>query len=217
MQRAQLPFARAGVIAAVLIGTAQLPARAQRLVVEVRAGLAASTALAEDAVANPGLRAQLGASFNGPVRAVPAPGPALVVAAIGRLRARTRVELAAGWTFTRLDADNGTDKRDIQDIGVGHAMLGIRYLVTGRLDAGCGFGAAHYAAEDRGLFTGGTAYTPLLECGAGPATAGTGRRLVLRASAQAQRFRTGVLSDAASRTGTVLRFVITAGIAAPIR
>jgi len=208
---------RLAALAAVPLLLAPPQAGAQSLWLEVRAGLVVSTALAEDAVANASLRQRLGERFDGPVRALPAAGPGITIAAVSNLRTRTRVELAAGWTFSRLVVEEAGTRRAIQDLGVAQASLGIRYMVRDRIDAACGFGAAHYVADDRGLFAGGTGLTPLVECGAGVATMATGRRFLLRATAQVQRFRTGVLSDAAARTGTVLRFAIQAGIAMPVR
>jgi len=219
--RSALPVAhrasRLAALAAAPLLLVPSQAGAQTLSLEVRAGVVVSTALAEDAVASTSLRQRLGERFAGPVRASPAPGPGVSIAAVSNLRARTRVELAVGWSFTRLEAEEGGARRAIQDVGIAQASLGIRYMVRDRLDASCGFGAAHYIAGDGGLFAGGTGLTPLVECGTGLTTAGPGKRFLLRATAQAQRFRTGVLSDAAARTGTVLRFAIQAGIAVPVR
>jgi hypothetical protein len=202
----------------VLLGLAPLAfaapsaAAGQGVSFELRAGAVVSTAMAEDAVANASLARRLGAGFEGPVRAEPATGLIVEAAVRTGLRSRTLLELSAGWTFTRLDAIDASGRRTMQGLGVAHALIGVRYRVVSRLEGGCGFGAARYTAERRGLFAAGAELAPAIECSAGAATPSSSRRLVLRASVQAHRFRTPILRDAGAQAGTVLRYMVVAGV-----
>lgn len=200
------------VICAVVLGFfgAGSPAAAQTF--ELRAGLAVSTTLAEDLVANPRLIAALQDVWTGPVSAEPAPGPSFSVGAALPLRPRSALEIAIGWTATRLDAVDAAGTRELQDLGVGQATIGVRYSLFGPAEAACAFGVLRYFA-DGGLFEGGSGLSPLLECGAGVRVGPASRAFTLRAAGQAHRFRTPVLRDAGAQTGTVMRFVIQAGVA----
>jgi len=186
-------------------------AAAQGASLAVRAGAVASSALAEDRVANPALGTVLGGV--GAVRAVPAPGILIEVSGSIPMKARTRLELDVGWSHASLEArdDNGT--REIQPLGAVHAAVSVRYLATARASAGCGFGLIRYLAERRALFASGTELSPLVQCGARLDIAGPpGRRVFLRAGGQLHRFRTPVLVDAGAQAGTVYRLAIEAGI-----
>jgi hypothetical protein len=192
-----------------------VPARGQRTALELRAGVIYSSALAEDRVANPALTRQLGERFGGSVRARPAPGAVLGVAVQSPLRQRSLLELAAAWSRAGLSAEDASGRRHMQNLHAVQATLAVRYRVA-IFDAGCGFGALRYFASG-GLFSGGSGdLAPVVECGAGW-LGGPGRRAVLRALAQAHRFRTPVLRDAGAQTGTVFRLSIQAGVRLGIR
>jgi hypothetical protein len=185
-------------------------AAAQRFTVELRAGVIASSALAEDAVANPALAGQLEGAFGGPVRAEPGPGLLLVIAAQSPLRERTSIDVALGWSHANLNAVDAEGRRKMQDLAAGQATVSVRYIVTRWLESGCGFGVLRYFA-DGGLFPGGGELSPLVECGAGTRL-GPGGRMVVRALGQMHRFRTPALRDAGGRTGTVIRYGVQAGL-----
>jgi hypothetical protein len=180
--------------------------------VEIRAGVAVSGTLAEDLVANPRLIAALGDAWAGPVTAEPAAGPAFTVAAALPLRSRSALEIAVGWTATRLNAVDAAGTRELQNLGVGQATVGVRYSLSGPAEAACAFGVLRYFA-DAGLFEGGSGLAPLVECGAGARWGPAHRAFTVRAAGQAHRLRTPVLRDAGAQSGTVLRFVVQAGIA----
>jgi hypothetical protein len=214
------PMPRAGSWTAALTLCVALLARnadaaGQKPAFELRAGVITSSALAQDEVANPSLIALLGDSFDGPVRAEAATAPIVQFSVLLPLRQRTTLDIAAGWTFSRIDAVDAAGRRDVQRFGAGQLTLGIRYAFAAPADAGCGFGMLRYFA-DGGLFEGGTQIAPLVECGAGVRFGGA-RGFVLRAIGQAHRFRTPVLRDAGAQTGSVLRMSVQAGIATGAR
>jgi hypothetical protein len=199
-----------GLFAALLLSPAFCAAQGSSLA--LRAGVVMSSALAEDKVANPALAAALGGRI-GSVRAIPAPGLQLEVAGSVPMKARTRLDLAVGWSHATLEARDDAGTRTIQTASAGHATLSVRYLVSARASASCGFGMIRYFAEKRALFAGGTEVSPLVECAARMDVAGPpGRRVFLRAGGQLHRFRTPVLLDAGAQSGTVYRFAIQAGI-----
>jgi hypothetical protein len=208
-------FGQTGVasrIACVVLAFAPAAAAGQSVVWGIRAGVVASTPLAEDRVANPELAAALGGGL-GPVRAVPAPAFHFEVGGAVPMRPRTVLELAMGWTMAGIDAKDDAGTRPLQDVGVGHATVSVHYLATRRLDGGCGIGLIRYFAESRALFASGTEVSPLLECAGRAGIIGdAGRRLVLRIAGQMHRFRTPVLADAGARSGTVFRLAVQAGV-----
>jgi len=202
-----------GLLGAALSALLVLPAgvAAQGVRVALRAGAVASSALAEDNVANPALGAVLGGV--GAVRAVPAPGILVQVAGSVPMKPRTRLELAAGWSHATLEAHDDDGTREMQPLGALNATLSVRYTVTDRASASCGFGIIRYLAERRALFARGTELSPLVQCGVRVDMAGPPeRRVFLRAGGQLHRFRTPVLVDAGAQAGTVYRFAIEAGI-----
>ncbi|MGD8276953.1 MAG: hypothetical protein PVH00_02955 [Gemmatimonadota bacterium] len=212
MNRKRLPSIRrcAATVAAALLVVPALAA-GQGAGLAVRAGAVASTALAEDLVANPGLGAALGGV--GAVRAVPAPGVLIEVAGSVPMKARTRLELDVGWSHATLEARDDEGTREIQPLGALHAALSVRYLATTRTSGSCGFGVIRYLAEERALFAGGTEISPLVQCAARFDIAGPpGRRVFIRAGGQLHQFRTPVLVDAGAQAGTVYRLVVEAGV-----
>jgi hypothetical protein len=188
-------------------------AGAQSIGFEVRAGITASTALAEDAVANSELQQVLGSGFQGAVKAVPSIGPTLAASMILPLRSRTSLDVSLHWTAAPLNAEDANGGRELQTMSIAQLGVAVRYRFNAVLDAGCGFGAARYSADDTGLFATGASVAPLLECSSGIRVNAAGQNLVLRAFGQAQRFRTPALRDAGAQTGSVLRFGAQAGIA----
>lgn len=203
---------RTAAIAAVTAALSAVPSGSGAQTLEIRAGMAVSGTLAEDLIANPRLIAALGDAWAGPVTAEPAAGPAFTLAAALPLRPRSALEIALGWTHSRLDAVDAAGTRELQDLGVGQATVGVRYSLFGPTEAACAFGVLRYFA-DGGLFEGGSGLSPLVECGTGARWGPAHRAITLRAAGQAHRFRTPVLRDAGAQSGTVLRFVVQAGIA----
>ena len=175
---------------------------------DVRAGIAGSSVLLEDLVATPRVAEALGARFEGAVRARPAAGPAVTFAARTGLNRRFSAELSAGWTATSLQAEDATGTRDLQDIGVGHATLGIRTALGGRVSGNAGFGAIRYFADEEGVFAEGSDLSPLLEAGVAVAV---WRGLSVRASGQAHRFNSHVIRVLGGKEGSVFRWSVQAG------
>lgn len=196
-------------VAGALLWGATLPAAAAaQWEFDVRAGVAGSSVLLEDLVATPRVAETLGARFEGGVRARPAPGPAVTFAARTGLNRRFSAELSAGWTATSLQAEDATGTRDLQDIGVGHATLGIRTALGGRVSGSAGFGAIRYFAEEEGVFAEGSDLSPLLEAGAAVAL---WRGLSVRAAGQAHRFNSPVIRVLGGKQGSVFRWMVQAG------
>jgi len=180
---------------------------------EVRAGVTASTALAEDAVANSELQQLLGTGFQGGVTATPSVGPTIAASVILPLRTRTLLDVSLAWTFSRLDAEDANGHRELHELSIAQIGIAVRYQLRPDIDAGCGFGAARYSGNDTGLFATGSEFAPLLECGSGVSVRAGAQTFVLRAFGQAQRFRTPALRDAGAQTGSVFRCGAQAGIA----
>jgi hypothetical protein len=192
-------------------GMTAASAGAQTVGVEVRGGWAASTPLVEDLVATPALRSQLGSRFEGSVEAVPGGGPLIGMAVRRQLRPRVVLELSGAWTFSELRARDASGTRDVQDLGVAHATVGVRYGF-GAVELGGGFGAIKYVSEERGLFAEGSDIQPVLEAGAGVALPLADGRVGIRATGQFHRFGLNILRSPGSEDGGVLRGAVMASI-----
>jgi hypothetical protein len=175
---------------------------------EVRAGLTGSSVLLEDLVATPRVAQTLGSRFQGAVRARPAPGPTLAVAARAGLNPRFAAELSAGWTGTTLRATDAGGTRDLHDLGAGHATVGVRAALGRRITGRAAFGAIRYFADAEGLFADGSDLAPLLEIGAALTV---WRGLALHAGAQAHRFNSPVIRLIGGQEGSVFRWSLQAG------
>ncbi len=187
------------------------PVAAQPIGLELRAGAAGSTALAEDAIAGPGLRQRFGAALRGPVRMEPTLGAWAGLAARAPLRRNTYVEVSTAATFTRLDAADDAGTRDLQSLAVLHGVVAVRYPLAPSLSLAGGFGGVKYFTEERAVFAEGSAISPLVEADLAWHRDVGGRVLSLRAFAQAHRFGTAAIRRAAGADGTVFRYGLGAG------
>lgn len=183
------------------------------LEVEARAGVVVSTSLVEGAVALPG--APPGGSVQ-EFRVVPVAAPLVVVAGRMGLSPGLALELSAGWTFGRLEGEQGTETWRVGDLGVGHAVASLRRRVGELLHVRGGLGLIHYGS-DAGLFEGGPGLKPVLEVGAGADLDLGGVGVSLSAVGQAHSFGTAALrsgggSGIRGQDGTVFRFALQAGV-----
>ncbi|HET9986746.1 MAG TPA: hypothetical protein VFQ38_24430 [Longimicrobiales bacterium] len=197
----------AGAVMVGLLGMAGArPAAAQGVAVEVRAGVAASSALVKDEVAAGGGRPVAPVTL----RAAPAP---VVVASVGvPLRPRVSLEASAGWTFSELRAEEGFGARDVQRLGVGHGVVGVRYAAGGASFVRAGFGGIRYVAEREGIFAGGARVEPLAEVGGGW-TRPIGRFVLdLGLTLQAHAFGTPTLEAGGVKGGGAYRALLQVGI-----
>lgn len=175
---------------------------------EVRAGVAGSSPLLEDQVASPRLAQELEGRFEGEVRARAAVAPTVSLAARTGLNPRFAAELEVGWTASTLQAEDAAGTRDLQDLGVGHATLGVRTVLGPRLTGRVGFGAIRYFADEEGIFAEGSDLSPVLEAGV---AAEVWRDLSVRVLGQAHRFSNPFIRVLNGQDGSVFRWAVQAG------
>src|SRR5690606_21336593 len=111
----------------------------------------------------------------------------------------------------------GGESWRVQDLGVGHGVVALRYDVNERHHVRGGLGGIRYVTEARGRFRDGAAPKPLVELGRGTGWRAGGFRIGLDLAAQAHQFGTPARrfaggSGARGLDGTVFRFAIQAGI-----
>lgn len=193
----------------------------QGVTLEARAGVALSTPLVRDAVADADVYRAI---FGGPVthlaeevrvgaRVAPVVGLAVRMA----LRREVSLEVAGGWTFTELVGRQGDESWRIQDLGIGHGVVALRYDVTERHHVRGGLGGIRYTSEARGLFRDGGELRPLVEVGGGVGWRAGGVRIGLDVAGQAHGFGTTAFRSAGGSgvrgaDGTVFRLAVQAGI-----
>ncbi|HEX9105903.1 MAG TPA: acyloxyacyl hydrolase [Longimicrobiales bacterium] len=172
---------------------AALPARGQRL--ELRGGIALSSALAREGGGSGGSGAALGAA------AAPALGLALLVP----LRPRTQLEAGLGWTFSQLSGSAGGESWRAGSLGVAQALVGVRWSPARGPYLRAGAGAVHYSAPREGIFSSGSSLEPALEAGAGWQWRAGGWTAGLELAGQLHAFQTQALRDAGAASGGVRR------------
>ncbi|HUH12960.1 MAG TPA: hypothetical protein VMK65_07605 [Longimicrobiales bacterium] len=213
---------------AVLAGTLGLvslaaPAAGQQaesgLEIELRGGLVISTALVEDELASPGLlRFLLGGTAMpdrgaGPVRLAAAPAPMLALAARSPLAPGVWAEVEGGWSFARLEADDGVATWEMDRLGILHVALGARYFPQEVYYLRGGVGLIRYDADGQGLFREGSELTPHLQAGLGTTRGFDRFRISVDLSGQAHRFGTVAMREMGGQDGTVYRGMLQVGVA----
>lgn len=188
------------------------------LSVQVRGGLAFSTALAEDAVAAPSMMRELLAGtalperLAGPVRLALPPAPMVAVAVSTRLAPRWTGEVEGAWTFARLQADDGLSTWEMERMDVAHAALGARFYPRDLYYLRGGLGVIRYSGEGYGIFREGAELSQMLQAGLGTERAFERFRIAVDVTGQAHRFSTVPLREAGGQDGTVYRGVLQVGV-----
>lgn len=211
-------LARAGALcaAALLSGAASVAAQEspEGLSFEIRGGLAFSTVLAEDAVADASMmrlllsETALPERSSGPVRLMVPPAPMVAVGASTPLGPGWRGELEAGWTFAGLEAEDGNSTWRLERMNVVHAALGARFYPRELYYLRGGVGLIRYSGEGYGIFRDGAELTPMLHTGIGTERAFDRFSIAVELAGQAHRFGTVPIREARGRDGTIYRGVL---------
>lgn len=212
-------FLRAAGLAVVVLLAARAEASAQVLSFELRGGIAYSTALVDDRVASGELLdSLLGRTANperavGPVTLRPAAAPVVVLAAVAPVSADLSVEAEAGWTFARLRAEDGMRNWDVHDLGIGHAVLGLRVRARETSYVRGGLGLIRYSAESEGVFGDGADHSAVAQLGVGISRGFDRFRVSVDLSGQGHRFGTAPFREIGGQDGTVYRGMLQVGVA----
>lgn len=200
---------RAVVLVGVLLFTAQTLS-AQR--VEARLGALFSTTLAEDLGAEPSLRSQFPAEYQGPVKLKLAPAPLASVAVLKDISARASIELAGTIALSKLTAESLDAQWDVQDVSLAALTVGIRYENWRRLALHGGIGVTRFFSESTGIFRDGNRGLPMLEVGASSKLFAGALPIRLGVRVQTHTFGTPALRSARGNDGRVARVLLQAGI-----
>lgn len=204
----------AGAVAGLLLVAGTAPVQAQGIRVEVRAGVAASTALVRDAIAT----GSVADSVLPPGKTVQAasvsvaPSPVVTVAFVQESAGRLGLEAELGWTFGRLHVAGGAGGYRLGTVGIGQAAVAARWQLPKRSYARAGAGVLGYGGWSAGVFRGDRRLEPMAEVGAGSRLPVAGSRVTIGLTLQAHPFRTAGLADAGEQSGGVLRGLLQAGI-----
>lgn len=139
-------------------------AAAQRF--EARIGILASSTLVRDDGATGSLARALRETILAPTKLTLAPAPAasaLLVAGLGR---RTVAEVNGTVALSKLRASNEDQEWDTQNVSLATLTVGVRYEYRRNIWLTGGFGATHFIADSRGIFSDGSGLMPLIELGA---------------------------------------------------
>lgn len=187
-------------VTAALVGLAPASARAQQSdapELELRVGMVASTALAEDAVG-----AQAGV----------APAPVVIGVLRQPVRRGVSLEVAGGWTFGSLEAESPAGGWSGGGVGVGQVVVSARREVGRAAYARAGGGALRYGGGGWELFRGDASIRPVVEVAVGGGWALGGAGVTLELLAQAHAFGTAALREAGGSDGTVYRAALLVGL-----
>lgn len=188
------------------------------LAVELRAGLAISSALLTDDAVGSGLfiipdRPPGATAVSGPIRAVPAPAPALTLLLRSPVSHRVDAEGEVEWTPTELRGSTEAEEWTAHDLHIVRVALAARYRAGRSLHFRAGGGLIRYSGAESGLLSAGAELHPVLLAGIG-ARMPMGR-VVLTADlgGQAHRFDTQTIREAGGSDGAVLRATAQVGVA----
>jgi hypothetical protein len=146
----------------------------------------------------PGVQDGLSAAF--------ATAPRLGLGVVIPMRTRTEAVVRASWSPSSMRVDDDEGTRDVADVSIFEALLGVRSRVWRQLEVTGGFGGLYFSAEDSGPFTGGADIAPVLEGGLGAGLDRAGHRLHIRGIVQLHRFNTDALETARLSGGSVVRY-----------
>jgi len=189
-----------------------VPVAGQRPRLDVRAAVLTSSTLVEDLLATPALKTRLGSGLGSGPRAHAALGPELSAGVLLPLRPGISLSGLLGWQLTKLQAEDDSGTREVQDLSVLHGLLAVDYSLRGPLVVSAGFGMLGYRSEAEGLFASGADLAPLVRIGAGGSWPVAGQSLTVRAIADVHRFGTPLLRSAGGAGGGVLRYGLQVGI-----
>ncbi|HEX6694675.1 MAG TPA: hypothetical protein VF035_08275 [Longimicrobiales bacterium] len=191
---------------AVMLALPPAPASAQ-VRFEVSAGAAGTGAVVRDPIATgsvrdsiPGVQDELSASF--------ATAPRLGIGVVLPMRTRTEAVMRVSWSPSSMQVQEDGGTRDVADVGIFEALLGVRSRVWRALELSGGFGGLYFNGDDAGPFSGGADIAPVLEGGFGAGADRAGHRLHVRGIVQLHRFNTDALQNARISGGSVVRYGI---------
>src|SRR5690606_15738474 len=127
---------------------------------------------------------------------VPVPAPMVVVAGRTGVGPGLDLEVSAGWSFSRLEGRQGRETWEVQDLGVGHVVVGLRKQALERLHVRGGLGPVRSGAEV-GRLAGGRQAGPLGAVAVGAELAVGGARVAVAGVGQAHSFGSAAIRSGA--------------------
>jgi hypothetical protein len=204
---------RSLVIAAAGVLTVSFSAQAQGgLVVELRVGAMASTPLVVDTIVRTSVLRQLGVTNRAAVeeRVTQSVSPTAEVSVRTMLQPALSLEAVAGYTLARLHSS--ASAMNVQNTGVPHAAISLRYEVRERAYVRGGFGGLRYG-DGSGMLRDAGGIQPMIHAAAGASATTRGLAMSAELFAQGHSFGTPALRRAGGTDGRVLRFGARAGVA----
>jgi hypothetical protein len=182
------------------------------LVVELRIGAMASTPLVVDTIVRTSVLRQLGITNREATgeRVTQAVSPTAEVSVRTMLQPALSLEAVAGYTLARLHSS--ASDANVQNTGVPHAGISLRYEVRERLHVRGGFGGLRYG-EGSGMLRDAGGIQPMIHGAAGATALALGRAVSVELFVQGHSFGTPALRRAGGTDGRVLRFGVRGGAA----
>jgi hypothetical protein len=176
---------------------------------QIRVGAAAFTPLVEDMVRSPAVADSIGADASETVVVRQQIAPAIAIAALLPLRARTDLEISAGLAASSAKGEDDFGSWDVADVAVVNVLVGIAYAYRPNIIAHGGVGLTRLLGGSDGMFAEGNGMKPLIEAGASIILP-FNSAFQLDARFQAHRFATESLRAAGATDGNVFRMLLSA-------
>ncbi len=199
-------------LAALLAGSLD-PASAQDITArkngfQIRIGAMGFTPLVRDGVRSSAVEDSITADQSDDVSVRQQIAPAITIAALLPLRARTELELSATVASSALQGEDDFGTWDMGTVTLANALIGVSYAYRPSLLFHGGAGLTKLFSAAEGLFAKGSGMHPLLEAGMSWVTP-IHSAFQLDARAQMHPFATESLRDEAGQQGGVFRVVVT--------
>lgn len=174
---------------------------------QVRVGAMAFSPLVEDAVRSRAVADSIEADQATSITVRQGFAPAIAVAALLPLRARTEIELSAGFATSQLTGKDDFESWDVATVSLANALFGISYAYRPSLTVHGGVGITKLFASSEGLFAKGNSIRPLVETGLSYALPSR-PAIQIDARLQTHTFATTSLRDEDAEEGSVFRLVL---------
>ncbi len=175
---------------------------------QVRVGAAAFSPLVDDKVRSRAVADSIDATASETVTVRQQIAPAIAIAALFPLRARTELEVSAGFATSALRGQDDFESWDVATVSLANAVIGVSYAYRPSIIVHGGVGFTRLFGNGEGMFAKGNSIKPLVEAGAS-AMLPFNPAFQVDARLQTHRFATASLRDEDAEEGSVFRILLT--------
>jgi hypothetical protein len=174
---------------------------------QVRVGAAAFSPLVDDKVRSRAVADSIDVDASETVSVRQQIAPAITIAGLLPLRARTELEVSAGFAMSSAKGEDDFESWDVATVSVANVLLGFSYAYRPNIIAHGGAGFTRLFGGEDGMFAEGNSIKPLLEAGASVVMP-FNSAVQIDARVQTHRFATQSLRNEDAEEGSVFRVLL---------